>query len=199
MKLLVVEDDPPLQAALLLLASFSGSLYWGIGVQRAEDQRTELRQLAVSAAAQLPLIAHEMGEPEGIAKFRAGIRVIAAPALQQQRLQWFDARGTLLSEQGSPSTVRLLDICTISEGSCWAALSQPWQPCWLAAACSGQPFCSCSARLVPSSASRPTPPMSCVIRSRPCAPSWLRFPRSCVGSLRWPDGSSMVSAAAWAS
>lgn len=87
--------------ALLLLAAFSGSLYWGIASQRQEDQRTELRQLAGSAAAQLPLIAHETLEAEGRAKFRAGPQLIAVPALQQQRLQWFDAKGSLLSEQGS--------------------------------------------------------------------------------------------------
>jgi signal transduction histidine kinase len=86
--------------ALFLLAAFSGSLYWGIASQRQEDQRTELRQLAGSAAAQLPLIAHETREAEGHAKFRAGPRLIDAPALQQQRLQWFDATGALLSEQG---------------------------------------------------------------------------------------------------
>lgn len=86
--------------ALLLLAAFSGSLYWGIASQRQEDQRTELRQLAGSAAAQLPLIAHETREAEGSAKFRAGPRLIDSPALQQQRLQWFDAKGALLSEQG---------------------------------------------------------------------------------------------------
>lgn len=87
--------------ALLLLAAFSGSLYWGIALQRAEDQRAELRQLAAAAAAQLPLIAHETREPEGRAKFRADRRVIVAAALQQQRLQWFDADGVLLSEQGT--------------------------------------------------------------------------------------------------
>jgi OmpR-family two-component system manganese-sensing sensor histidine kinase len=87
--------------ALLLLTAFSGTLYWGIASQRQEDQRTELRQLAGSAAAQLPLIAHETHEAEGSAKFRAGPRLIDSPALQQQRLQWFDATGALLSEQGS--------------------------------------------------------------------------------------------------
>lgn len=112
--------------ALLLLASFSGSLYWGIAVQRAEDQRTELRQLAASAAAQMPLIAHEMGEPEGIAKFRAGIRVIAAPALQQQRLQWFDARGSLLSEQGSLMPPSLLS----DQSQPGAGRVVPSQPVW---------------------------------------------------------------------
>jgi len=86
--------------ALFLLAAFSGSLYWGIAGQRQEDQRTELRQLAGSAAGQLPLIAHETREAEGSAKFRAGPRLIDSPALRQQRLQWFDAQGALLSQQG---------------------------------------------------------------------------------------------------
>ena len=79
--------------ALLLLAAFSSSLYWGIASQRQEDQRTELRQLAGSAAAQLPLIAHETREVEGSTKFCPGPRLIDSPALQQQRLQWFDAKG----------------------------------------------------------------------------------------------------------
>jgi signal transduction histidine kinase len=87
--------------ALLLLLAFSVSLYWGIALQRREDQRSELRQLAASAAAQLPLIAHETREAEGRAKFRAGPARIAVPALEQQRVQWFDAAGRLLSEQGS--------------------------------------------------------------------------------------------------
>lgn len=87
--------------ALVLLAAFSSSLYWGIALQRAEDQRTELRQLAASAAAQLPLIAHEVREAEGRAKFRAHQRLLAVDGLDQQRVQWFDARGQLLSEQGS--------------------------------------------------------------------------------------------------
>ncbi|MEY2644526.1 MAG: hypothetical protein RLZZ611_1175 [Cyanobacteriota bacterium] len=86
--------------ALLLLTAFSGTLYWGIAAQRLEDQRMELRQLAASAAAQLPLIAHEIREAEGRAKFRADPGGIAAPALAQQRLQWFDADALLLSEQG---------------------------------------------------------------------------------------------------
>lgn len=87
--------------ALLLLAAFSGSLYWGIAVQRAEDQRTELRQIAASAAAQLPLIAHEAREAAGARKFRPERRVVGALGLEQQRVQWFDAHGQLLSEQGA--------------------------------------------------------------------------------------------------
>ena len=87
--------------ALLLLAVFSGSLYWGIAVQRAEDQRTELRQIAASAAAQLPLIAHEAHEAAGARKFRPERRVVGALGLEQQRVQWFDAHGQLLSDQGA--------------------------------------------------------------------------------------------------
>ncbi|MEB3335170.1 MAG: HAMP domain-containing sensor histidine kinase [Cyanobacteriota bacterium] len=86
--------------ALVLLAAFSGSLYWGFQVQRLEDQRGELRQLAASAAAQLPLIAHETREAEGSAKFRPGPRALVVPGLERQRVQWFDAEGTLLTEQG---------------------------------------------------------------------------------------------------
>ena len=87
--------------ALLLLLAFSGTLYWGIALQRGEDQRSELRQLAATAAAQLPLIAHETREAESRAKFRSGPGRIALPALAEQRVQWFDASGRLLSEQGS--------------------------------------------------------------------------------------------------
>jgi signal transduction histidine kinase len=87
--------------ALLLLLSFSGTLYWGIAVQRAEDQRSELRQLAATAAAQLSLIAHETSEAEGRAKFRSAPGRLAVPALAQQRVQWIDSSGRLLSEQGS--------------------------------------------------------------------------------------------------
>ncbi|MFZ0406781.1 MAG: HAMP domain-containing sensor histidine kinase [Cyanobium sp.] len=96
--------------ALFLLAAFSGSLYWGIASQRQEDQRTELRQLAGSAAAQLPLIAHETREAESSAKFRAGSRRVATPALQQQRLQWFDAKGALLSELGNLAVPPLPEV-----------------------------------------------------------------------------------------
>lgn len=107
--------------ALLLLLAFSASLYWGIALERGEDQRSELRQLAATAAAQLPLIAHEVREAEGGAKFRAGPRVIAVPALEQQRVQWFDAAGTLLSEQGS------LAIPPLPQGrSAQAAAWQRW-------------------------------------------------------------------------
>jgi signal transduction histidine kinase len=115
--------------ALLLLAAFSGSLYWGIASQRQEDQRTELRQLAGSAAAQLPLIAHETREAEGSAKFRAGPRLIDSPALQQQRLQWFDARGTLLSEQGGLAVPSLPGLPRSALASA-RGISVPRQALW---------------------------------------------------------------------
>ena len=86
--------------ALLLLGAFAGSLYWKVALQRQEDQRTELRQLMATATSQLPLIAHEMKEAAGAAKFRPNTQLITAPALQEQRIQWFDARGQLLLEQG---------------------------------------------------------------------------------------------------
>jgi len=87
--------------ALLLLAAFSGSLYWGIALQRAEDQRKELRRIAASAAAQLPLILHEWREAAGVRKFRGEPRVVDPPGFEQLRVQWFDARGRLLSQQGT--------------------------------------------------------------------------------------------------
>lgn len=107
--------------ALLLLAAFSATLYWGITQQRAEDQRGELRQLAATAAAQLPLIAHETGEAEGRAKFRPGPRVVAVPGLEQLRVQWFAADGTLLSEQGS------LPIPPLPGGRLPSGSAAPWQ------------------------------------------------------------------------
>lgn len=106
--------------ALVLLAAFSGSLYWGFLAQRAEDQRGELRQLAASAAAQLPLIAHETREPEGSAKFRPGSRGLVVPGLERQRVQWFDAQGLLLTEQGS------LAIPPIPGGLPPTAAADPW-------------------------------------------------------------------------
>ncbi|MEB3264444.1 MAG: HAMP domain-containing sensor histidine kinase [Synechococcus sp.] len=115
--------------ALLLLAAFSGTLYWDIAVQRAEDQRSELRQLAASAAAQLPLIVHEMKEAEGSAKFRDTPGRIAAPGLEQQRLQWFDARGVLLREQGTlPMPVPLPGRRVASVGG--VEVSPPADPLW---------------------------------------------------------------------
>lgn len=116
--------------ALLLLAAFSGSLYWGIASQRQEDQRTELRQLAGSAAAQLPLIAHETREAEGSAKFRAGPRRITFPALQQQRLQWFDAKGALLSDQGGLAVPSLPGQPRGGAPASSRGSSVPTQPVW---------------------------------------------------------------------
>lgn len=107
--------------ALLLLLAFSGSLYWGIALQRGEDQRGELRQLAATAAAQLPLIAHETDEAEGQAKFRGDPGRIAIPALEQQRVQWFDATGRLLSEQGS------LSVPALSRSTLAASGAPRWQ------------------------------------------------------------------------
>lgn len=116
--------------ALFLLAAFSGSLYWGIASQRQEDQRTELRQLAGSAAAQLPLIAHETREPNSHAKFHAGLHRVAAPALEQQRLQWFDAKGALLSEQGSLPVPPLTGLSRGGVPASAGGIRIPRRPLW---------------------------------------------------------------------
>ena len=117
--------------ALLLLVAFSGSLYWGITQQRAADQRAELAQLAATAAAQLPLIAHETREAEGSAKFRPGPRGLTVAGLERQRVQWFDAEGRLLSEQGTlpipPQPARLLPGAADSHWQRWAGGSSLWQ------------------------------------------------------------------------
>jgi signal transduction histidine kinase len=86
--------------ALLLLSAFAGSLYWKVAQQRQEDQRTELRQLMAAAASQLPLIAHETNEAAGARKLQPKAELIAAPALLEQRIQWFGLAGQLLLEQG---------------------------------------------------------------------------------------------------
>lgn len=112
--------------AVLLLSAFSGSLYWGIVLQRSEDQRSELRQLAASAAAQLPLIAHESREPEGLAKFQRGRAPIAIEGLDQQRVQWFDTQGRLLSEQGGLPLPRSLHVQQTWQR--WRGGMSFWQP-----------------------------------------------------------------------
>ena len=118
--------------ALLLLLSFSGTLYWDIALQRGEDQRTELRQLAASAAAQLPLIEHETGEADGSRKFRAIRRRWPLAALKQQRVQWFDATGQLLSEQGSlempPRADNPATPGTDAQWQQWRGGISLWQP-----------------------------------------------------------------------
>jgi signal transduction histidine kinase len=107
--------------ALLLLTAFSGSLYWGISVQRAADLRAELEQLAATAAAQLPLIAHETREAPGRAKFRPEAGRLAIAGLERQRVQWFDAEGRPLSEQGT------LPIPPLPAGLLPGAAGRHWQ------------------------------------------------------------------------
>lgn len=119
--------------ALLLLAAFTGSLYWDIALQRGEDQRTELRQLAASAAAQLPLIEHEMREAEGSRKFHGHRQALALEGLDQQRVQWLDSKGQLLSEKGSlqvppQRAIRAVTPGTASQWHQWRGGISLWQP-----------------------------------------------------------------------
>ena len=82
------------------MGTFTAAMYWGIAAQRQEDLRGELRQLAASAASQLPLIAHEAHEVGNARKFNNDRAVVALPERNPQRLQWFDADGRLLNDQG---------------------------------------------------------------------------------------------------
>lgn len=118
--------------ALLLLLAFSASLYGGIVRQQAEDQRLELRQLAASAASQLPLILHESRETDGPLKFRGHPALVNPPGLDQQRLQWFDAAGDLVREQGTlplPPPAALGDAIGVHPGPASPAASRaPAEP-----------------------------------------------------------------------
>jgi signal transduction histidine kinase len=85
---------------LLLLAVFSAAVYWGMAAERRENLRAEARQLAASAAAQLPLISHEVQEIGNARKFRNDREVVALQGRRHQRVQWFSAGGQLLLEEG---------------------------------------------------------------------------------------------------
>lgn len=84
----------------LLLGVFSAAVYWGMAAERRETLRTEARHLAASAAAQLPLVSHEVQEVGNARKFRNDREVVAVQGRRHQRVQWFDAGGRLLLEEG---------------------------------------------------------------------------------------------------
>ena len=107
---------------LLLLAVFSAAVYWGIAAERRENLRAEARQLAASAAAQLPLISHEAHEEGNARKFRNDREVLPLEGRRRQRVQWFDAAGRLLLEEGQ------LDLPAGSLGGLAPAWrGAPWQ------------------------------------------------------------------------
>ena len=87
--------------ALLLLTAFAAAVYWGIAGERRESLRAETRQLAATAAAQLPLISHEFSEDGNARKFRNDRVVVELPQGRVQRVQWLDARGRLLVQEGA--------------------------------------------------------------------------------------------------
>jgi len=86
--------------ALLLLSAFSAALYWGIAAERRQSLRAEALQLAAAAAGQLPLISHEVQEVGNARKFRNDREVVALVPQRRQRVQWFDAGGRLLLQEG---------------------------------------------------------------------------------------------------
>lgn len=85
---------------LLLLAAFAAAVYWGIAVERRQSLRGEVSQLAAAAAAQLPLVSHEIQEEGNARKFRNDREVVALVERRSQRVQWFDAAGRLLLQEG---------------------------------------------------------------------------------------------------
>jgi hypothetical protein len=84
----------------VLLSAFAAAVYWGIAGERQEALRAETRQLAATAASQLPLISHEFSEEGNARKFRNDREVVALADRRGQRVRWFDGRGRLLLEEG---------------------------------------------------------------------------------------------------
>jgi signal transduction histidine kinase len=85
---------------LLLLTAFAAAVYWGIAAERRQNLRVEVSQLAAAAAAQLPLISHEIQEEGNARKFRNDREVVPLGERRSQRVQWFDAAGRLLLQEG---------------------------------------------------------------------------------------------------
>lgn len=85
---------------LLLLTVFAASLYGGIAAERRQNLRLEAGRLAASAASQLPLISHELAEVGNARKFRNDREVVVQGDPRRQRVQWFDAAGRLLVQEG---------------------------------------------------------------------------------------------------
>jgi signal transduction histidine kinase len=85
---------------LLLLSAFAATLYFGIAAERRQNLRAEAAQLAAAAASQLPLISHEVQEVGNARKFRNDREVVTLVSRRRQRVQWLDAAGRLLLEEG---------------------------------------------------------------------------------------------------
>ncbi len=113
--------------ALLLLTAFAAAVYWGIAGERQENLRTETRQLAATAAAQLPLISHEFSEDGNARKFSNDHEVVALPLGQSQRVRWLDARGRLLMQQGE-LTLPPATPTTQPGWQRWSGGISLWQP-----------------------------------------------------------------------
>ncbi|MFM7313172.1 MAG: sensor histidine kinase [Cyanobium sp.] len=85
---------------LLLLVAFASAVYWGIAGEWHQNRRAEARQLAATAATQLPLISHELQEVGNARKFRNDREVVSLGERRRQRVQWRDPGGRLLQEEG---------------------------------------------------------------------------------------------------
>ena len=89
--------------ALLLLISFSGAVYFGMAIEERQSLRANARELAATASAQLPLIAHEFGEAGNVFKFRHDAAVVPPADATLYRIRWFDPQGELIEDQGQLS------------------------------------------------------------------------------------------------
>jgi hypothetical protein len=108
--------------ALLLLVSFSGAVYLGMAFEERQSLRANARELAASAAAQLPLIAHEFGEAGNVFKFRHDAAVVPPADATLYRIRWFDPQGVLLDDQGQLN----LSLAAPAKGAVTATVWREW-------------------------------------------------------------------------
>jgi signal transduction histidine kinase len=114
--------------ALLLLSAFAAAVYWGIAGERQEDLRAETRQLAATAASQLPLISHEFSEEGNVRKFRNDREVVDLDHHRAQRVRWFDPRARLLLEEGRLAMPAASPPPQRSNWQFWPGGLSLWQP-----------------------------------------------------------------------
>lgn len=86
--------------ALLLLVVFSGAVYLGMAIEERQSLRATVRELASTAATQLPLIAHEFREQGNVYKFSHDAAVVPPADVMHYRIRWFDSEGRLVEDQG---------------------------------------------------------------------------------------------------
>ena len=103
----------------LVLVVFGTSVYIQVAESRSRLMRTQVQQVASAAAAQMPLILHELAEYQGNSpQERAGERAEIGTLdsqminLSTKRIVWFDSKLTELSRYGNfaPQTEQLIPV-----------------------------------------------------------------------------------------